>query len=336
VGASTSDVALALAADPRVSAELRGQVADAMGVAGYQPLHAVQAALGRPPRVAIVLKAAHLEDNEANRFYHPVASALAQALLSHGAEVVATSAPTDDRYRLTGLPSEVTDGQCDAALVVGAQLDDAGLEMVGAAATPTILVDGYSMGDALDSVVTSNAAGAQMAVDYLMAAGHTEIALIGTEPTSYPSMRERRAGYLRAITDEGLLPHFIDTSYTLSDADAVLGIDYLKQHPEVTAMIGANDLICIALMRRGRDEGIRFPADVSLVGFDDIDLAGLVVPALTTMAIDKPMMGRAGFALLVHRLECPDAGPVTAMVAARLIERETVAPPTPRREAGNA
>jgi|SRR5450830_1823729 DNA-binding LacI/PurR family transcriptional regulator len=66
------------------------------------------------------------------------------------------------------------------------------------------------------------------------------------------------------------------------------------------------------------------------LGFDDIDLASLVMPALTTVAVDKALMGRAGFALLAHRLEVPVTAPIKAMVMTRLIERESVAAPRSR------
>jgi LacI family transcriptional regulator len=109
-----------------------------------------------------------------------------------------------------------------------------------------------------------------------------------------------------------------------------MGVDYLQRHPDVTAVFSANDLVAVAFMQVARNEGFRFPTDVSLVGFDDIDLASLVIPALTSVAVDKALMGRAGFALLAHRLEVADAEPLTAFVTPQLIERESVAAPRPR------
>jgi LacI family transcriptional regulator len=79
-----------------------------------------------------------------------------------------------------------------------------------------------------------------------------------------------------------------------------------------------------------RDAGYEVPADLSLVGYDDIDLASLVIPALTTLAVDKTLMGRAGFGLMAHRLDVPDADRLTSVVVPRLIERESVAPPAGR------
>lgn len=83
-------------------------------------------------------------------------------------------------------------------------------------------------------------------------------------------------------------------------------------------------------MQAARDAGYHLPADISLVGFDDIDLASLVMPSLTTLAIDKALMGRAGFALLAHRLEARVSEPIEAVVMPRLIERESVVPPRDR------
>jgi LacI family transcriptional regulator len=80
-------------------------------------------------------------------------------------------------------------------------------------------------------------------------------------------------------------------------------------------------------MQVARDQGFRLPQDISLVGFDDLDVASLVMPALTTMAVDRAWMGRAAFALLAHRLEVPDDDQITALVAPRLIERDSVVGP---------
>jgi DNA-binding LacI/PurR family transcriptional regulator len=330
VGASSSDVALVLAADQRVEPQLRRQILEAIDATGYRPFEAIQAQLGRPLRLAIVLKTHRGDDPWANRFYAPIASAIAVACVKRGAEIVQGQMTVDEHYKFLEIPSALTDRSCDAAFLVGTQLDAEAVELLRATMCPLVLVDGYSAGDALDSVVTDNVAGAKMAVEHLIAAGHREIALFGTEPVCYPSMQDRRTGYAQALEARGLRTHFIDTGYVLADTAAVLGVDYIERHPDVTALFGANDFVTVGFMQVARDAGYHLPADISLVGFDDIDLASLVMPALTTLAIDKTLMGRAGFALLAHRLEVQATEPVRAVVTPRLIERESVVPPRPR------
>lgn len=324
-GSSIQEVAFALAGDAQVPADLCLRISDEINALGYRPLAFPQAQLGRPLRFEIVFKDYRDDDPEANRFYTPVASAIAIACVRHGAVVRQGSMIVDEHYELLKVPASVELGECDGAFVLGAQLNAAAVARLGATC-PIVLVDGYSEGDALDSVVTDNVAGGRMAVDHLVAAGHRDIALLGTEPVSYPSMLGRRTGYMEAVEEHGLRKHYVDSSYVLTQATAVLGVDYVQRHPSVTAVFGANDLITVAFSQVARDAGFSLPADISMVGFDDIDLASLVMPSLTTIAIDKTLMGRAAFALMAHRIEVDGADPLRAVAAPRLIERESVAP----------
>jgi len=86
-GASSRDVALVLAEDPRISPELRQRIVDVMDAVGYSSLEAVQTQLGRPLRVAIVFHIGLGDGLEANHFYSPVASAIALASAKAGAQV---------------------------------------------------------------------------------------------------------------------------------------------------------------------------------------------------------------------------------------------------------
>jgi len=330
VDASSRDVVLVLAADERVPPQLRQRIAGEIDATGYRPLEALQAEIGRPLRLAIVFRTHRGDDPEANRFYVPIASTIALACANHGAEIVQATMGVDDRYEPLGITSTFSDGSCDGAFIIGTQLDVEAVDRIRAGKCPVVLVDGYSADDSLDSVVTDNVTGGRAAVEYLIAAGHHEIAMLGTEPGCYPSMLARREGYVEAIDAHGLRTHLIDTDYVLADTTALLGLDYVKRHPEVTAVFGANDLIAATFMQAARDAGYHLPADISLVGFDDIDLASLVMPSLTTLAIDKALMGRAGFALLAHRLEARVSEPIEAVVMPRLIERESVVPPRDR------
>lgn len=326
MGISTRDVALVLAADPRVPREVRKRITEAMDVAGYRPLQAVQEALGRPLRLAVVFKMFRGDDPDANRFYMPIASAIAVSCFQQGAQVLEATVTVNDQYELLDIPSVLTDGSCDGAFLLGVQLDAREVERFRNLPTPCVLVDGYSAGGALDSVVADNVAGAASAVEHLVSAGHRAIAMLGTEPICYPSVQARRGGYAEAMEARGLRTYFIDANYVLTQAVAVMGVEYLQRNRDVTAVFGANDLVTLALMRMARDAGIHCPTDISLIGFDDIDLASLVMPALTTLAIDKALVGRAGFALLAHRLEVGRGDPVAAVVSPRLVERESVGP----------
>jgi DNA-binding LacI/PurR family transcriptional regulator len=120
-----------------------------------------------------------------------------------------------------------------------------------------------------------------------------------------------------------LTPRYIDTLYFPPEAAAEVGVKYLRAHPETTAVFCANDAVAIALLVMARQAGISVPEQLSVVGFDDIDLAGFVSPALTTMAVDKVGMGRIAVTLLAHRLDLGQTCVTQTLVRPTLVERET-------------
>jgi LacI family transcriptional regulator len=98
----------------------------------------------------------------------------------------------------------------------------------------------------------------------------------------------------------------------------------LEQHPQITALFACNDHTAIAALRAAQAIGRRVPEDLAVIGFDDIDLAQHVVPALTTMHVDKVTMGRLAVQMLKYRLAHPESDQVTTVLRPRLVERESV------------
>ena len=80
----------------------------------------------------------------------------------------------------------------------------------------------------------------------------------------------------------------------------------LKLPERPTAVVAHNDLIAIGAMKAYNEAGLRVPADISVVGFDDIAAASYVQPPLTTVAYPKRQMGRAGIEMLLGRLSSPE------------------------------
>jgi DNA-binding LacI/PurR family transcriptional regulator len=126
------------------------------------------------------------------------------------------------------------------------------------------------------------------------------------------------------MVEAGLTPRYIDVPYYEHEAAAAAAISYLCAHPSVTALFCANDLVAITFILAAKQAGIAVPERVSVVGFDDIDLAGFVSPALTTMAVDKAAMGRLAVTLLAHRIDVGEECVTSTLVRPQLIERDSV------------
>jgi LacI family transcriptional regulator len=322
VGLSPAAVSLALRGRIGVSEATRARVIEAARRLDYRRLTAVSRQHQRPLTVGLLIKAVRGDLPEANRFYAPVMGGIEDSCRTNHMNLMLATLPVDMGYYPIDIPRIVTDGTCDGLLVVGAHLSRATADILRAA-PPAVLVDAYSEDDIFDSVTTDNVGGARAAVEHLVSRGHRDIAILGTDPGTYPSILDRRRGYTQAVAEAGLAPYYIDSPYWPVEPAAAVGMAYLQTHPVVTAVLCANDGVAIALLQAARQAGISVPDQLSIVGFDDIDLAGFVSPALTTMAIDKVGMGRMAVTMLAYRLEFVDGGVTQALIRPTLAERET-------------
>ena len=174
-------------------------------------------------------------------------------------------------------------------------------------------------------MVSDNRGGAYEAVSYLIRHGHCHIGMVGGSPNAYPSLRQRREGYVQALQDSGLLEaHFADCPFKQQAAfEATTRL--LNEHPHLTAVFGCNDGVALGAMQAAQAVSRRVPEEFSVIGFDDIDFARRVRPTLTTMRVDKAEMGRMAVQLLINRLEFPDTARTTLVIHPTLVERESVA-----------
>ena len=283
--------------------------------------------------VGLVIKAVHGDSPEANRFYAPVMAGIEQSCRRHRLNLLFATMPVDQHYHPIEVPRIVTDRSCDGLIVVGAHLSQPTADILRTVPA-TVLVDAYAEEHSVDSVVTDNILGARTAISYLVACGHREIAVLGTEPGAFPSILQRRRGYEQAIADAGLQPHYINTPYWAHEKAAIAGMEYLHAHPEVTAVFCANDLVAVSLLQNARQAGISVPGRLSVIGFDDIDMAAFVSPPLTTMAVDKVGMGWVAVALLLHRIERAEGSITQTRSRPQLVVRGSVGRPGERGRSG--
>jgi LacI family transcriptional regulator len=157
----------------------------------------------------------------------------------------------------------------------------------------------------------------------LIGIGHRRIALVGCHPNAYPSFEDRRRGYLHALSDHGILQPYFADSLSEHAITRQATIQLIREHPEITAIFGVNDDMAIAALNAVQSLGYRVPEDISIIGYDDIALATHVMPALTTVQVDKLQMGRIAVQLLNNRVEYPEAGRMTTVLHTQLIERES-------------
>lgn len=188
----------------------------------------------------------------------------------------------------------------------------------------TVLVNSLAGDDAISSVGGDNERGGAMAVRHLLSLGHRRIGFLGDRRVA-ASCRERRAGYMRALTeaeapiDPALL---IDD---LSDTEEVKAAVHrlLEQPDPPTAIFAVNDQIAAAILQELGEHGYRVPEDISLVGYDDIFFAALLTVPLTTIAQAKEEQGRIAASLLINQIEDPNVPIQRVVLQPQLVVRQS-------------
>jgi DNA-binding LacI/PurR family transcriptional regulator len=171
---------------------------------------------------------------------------------------------------------------------------------------PLVMTGGCARDDFENLVYLDNRDGARQATEHLLGLGHTRIAQV-TGPQQEDCVVERDAGYRMALAEAGIRR---DPMFTVEgDWSATSGYDAFAALPDgVSAVVCQNDRMAVGLIRAVRDDGLRVPEDLSVIGFDDMPLASYFDPPLTTMRQDTFAIGRACAERLVALLEGAEAG----------------------------
>ena len=155
-----------------------------------------------------------------------------------------------------------------------------------------------------------------------MRLGHTDIAII-SGPDALTTVQDRLGGAVEVFAAAGIRHRVVPTDFTARSAGPA-AIEALRTWPETTAILALNDSMAIAILVALRRLGVDVPGDVSVAGFDDVAVAELLFPSLTTARFPLAEMGREALDLATR----PAASrPRRKSIPGVLVVRESTAPP---------
>ena len=178
----------------------------------------------------------------------------------------------------------------------------------------------------LSSLTTDDAAASEAVIDYLVDQGHTHIGILGGNlsdtQVSYKRLTGCIAGFKKHHLDFQQDLQYEPCHYSVEESyEAALRL--LKRNSSLTAIFAFGDIIAFGAMRAIRDLGKRIPEDISLVGYDGIDLSRFFVPRLTTVRQDTAQMAKQGVDLMLQRIHYPYKA-VHKVIPYELIKSESV------------
>ncbi|MCW3041382.1 MAG: LacI family transcriptional regulator, partial [Solirubrobacterales bacterium] len=164
--------------------------------------------------------------------------------------------------------------------------------------------------------------------EHLLALGHRRIAHLRAD-VSTPTFAARAGAWARALRGAGVEPDetlIARTAFSHVAARAS-SRELLAREPRATAVLCDDDLLAGGFLLAAREAGVRVPEDVSVVGFDDMPLAELLHPPLTTVAFDVALFGARSFQVLLQHIRGEADAPRSTWLPTRLVVRGSTAPP---------
>lgn len=237
-------------------------------------------------------------------FFGNVFTALDQALRSKGYHTILSCYSSSHGLERDNLQYLINNG-IDGLIYVPENLSaEEVTELTANYNVPIVQVDRVIQGLASDAVMVDNADAVYAATSALIEKGHRRIALI-SGPKSVFTARERQVGYLRALSDHGILCDdslFLCLEHTF--AAGYQGFELLMKNPQrPTAVVSANYDITIGLFTAVRDRGLRIPEDIDIFGFDCVRVCTMMKPPLPVVQQPEQLLGQVAAQYLLERLE---------------------------------
>ena len=321
-GVSCATVSRALSQPRTVSAVTLQRVAAAAQELAYVPHGAARALRSqRTHTIGAVLPSLD------NLLYAKATHALQKVLDENGYTLLLACHGFDLKAELKVSRSLLERG-IDAMALVGAEHDEALFAMLADCNVPYVLTWALDASARHPCVGFDNRVGAARMTQYLLDIGHRTFAVISGVTAGNDRARERLAGVQEALAARGIVlqpQHVIEAPYTLAAGRAAMN-RLLGLAPRPTAVICANDVLAMGAVLECHARGVAVPGTVSITGFDDMEAASILVPALTTVRVPMHELGHAAGLHLLARLAGKASAQATEL-AVDLIVRGTTAPP---------
>ena len=321
-GVSIATVSRVLNGRPDVSAKTREAVLRVVREQGFSMNRSARALSGgRTGLIGVTLPMVHVE------YFSSILWGASEALYEHDMNVVLC--PTmHEREREVTLLDRLLQGTTDGALLLLTRESNDALTALERQGYPFVVLDPRQPVDERTPVVSAaHLAGAKAATEHLLSLGHRRIGAI-TGPHGWVASVHRLDGYQTALAGAGVLtdPDLIAKGNFTSESGYAAASQLLSLAERPTAIFAFNDEMAVGAMRAAKERGLALPEDLSIVGFDDVEKAEIVTPALTTVRQPLAEMGRMAVSLLTRLLERQPIEAMRVELATKLIVRDSTAP----------
>jgi DNA-binding LacI/PurR family transcriptional regulator len=288
---STATISRTINGSNKVTPETAEKVLRVIRAMGYHPDNNARAlASGKSRILGLIIS------DIANPFFPELVKSFEEMSLQNGLEVLVANTSYDPDRMLHSV-RRLMERKVDGVAVMTSEMDKDLISHMVKRRIPMVFLDTGTVRDVVSNIKVDYGKGIREAVNHLVELGHERIGFI-SGPADLRSALARRTEFLKWFKHYGLLhdPTLIESgNHKVDGGDAAMQ-RLLPRHP--TAVIASNDLSAFGALRAIYNAGLRVPKDISVVGFDDIELCQVTQPPLTTIRLSRSELGEKAFEAL--------------------------------------
>jgi len=317
-GVNVSTVSRALSGVYGVHVQTRERVRAVAERMGYRPNRVARSLVtGRSHTLALIVS------DIRNPFFAEVARGAEDAARAGSCDLILCNSDLDNAKQMQYVES-LLEKRVDGILMNSVwALDKKQQQRLATCGVPIVLLNRAAPRSAFCTITADNEQGGALAADYLRSLGHRRIAHL-SGPKRHGNMTGRTAGFVRALAAG---PRPITPVVLYGSNSFAGGIELTRKliaaHPDITAIFAANDIMAFGAIRELIQAGRRIPDDVSVIGFDDIELASVVHPPLTTIHQPIHEIGKAAVEILLRLAGGVNKAPEHRLFGVSLVERQS-------------
>lgn len=322
-GVSVATVSYVLNGKKKVSEQTKAMILDVIKKLEYVPdLNAKSLSVKDTKLIGVVVPQTEPGSTLMfrNNFYSEILGSIEYHARQHGYHVLISATDVTEDYL-----NLIRERNLDGVIIIGTYQSEF-FEQLRQLEIPVVLVDSYCTHNCFHEVRIDDQESSYLATKYILEAGHREIGLVCGLLHEDGVMQKRFKGYRQALDEYGIpfRQEYVFEGNVDYDSGVEIAGRIAKSRGEMTAVVATADMFAIGLMRGFYEAGIRVPEEISIMGFDDLDISAYMTPGLTTVRQEISLKGEYAMNLLVQNMAAPGMKKVTEILPVRIVERESV------------
>jgi DNA-binding LacI/PurR family transcriptional regulator len=300
-----------------VSPETRKKVLEAMQKLNYKPnLLARSLATGVTHTIGLVIS------DIKNPFYPEIIQGVEELAVKSDYNIFLCNTDYDIEKGLKSIGALIRK-KVDGIIIASSQADKFLFKEIVESTIPFVLVDWNENKINADSIYFNFESGIKEAIEYLISLGHKKIYFIGPKDLKTAKIRKNNfINIIKKYENENISYKIIEGNHKI-DGGISAAKEIEKENSMPTAVICSNDLTAIGLMKTLQADGIKIPDKISIIGLDNIMLSEIISPPLTTIELERYLIGKSAVELLLNRIKNKDIPKQTRYFSTQLIVRES-------------